>query len=96
MEVHRVLLCVFNPHFHPLTCHHRNKTRPSTTFITTYIICFHRGAELSTEQIGTVLKVVSHLEATQAGGKMRGDVSECSYSQAHSCVEGIKLNLPYF
>lgn len=76
LDVKIHLLCAFNPHFHPLTCRHHNETPPSTTFITEYIICSHRGIESSAVQIGTACRVVSHLEATQAGEKIRGDMRE--------------------
>lgn len=71
LKIH-ILLGASNPHFHPLTCHCHNKTSPSTTFITEHISCFHSEAESSAVLICTAFLVVSHMEATQAGEKMRG------------------------
>lgn len=88
MKIHS-LLCAFNPHFHLLTCHHHNKTPPSTTFVTEYITCSHSQTESSAVRIGTAFIIVSHMEATQAGEKMRGDKRECCCKEAHSCVEGV-------
>lgn len=53
---------------------------------TAFITGFHSETESSVVQIGTVLSAVSHMEATQVGEKMRGDVRECCCKKAHSCA----------